>query len=261
MAPSALLVVLPTLGVRLEFLEATLRSCKELAEQVPTTVAMVVPAHAESARDLGLDYGAVLIDDPGTGMADAVNAGLGARSAENFYVWVGDDDELVPAGVVALMRALEEQASAVVAYGHCDYIDGAGRTIGRSKAGGLATLLLPWGPNLIPHPGTVVRLDALEAVGGFDSRLSYALDLDVFLKLRRVGGFISQPTVSARFRWHADSATVADRSASAKEAMAVKNRHLPAWLRSVSWIWNYPVSWASQVAAWAVTLRARGLDS
>jgi len=260
-APSALLVVLPTLGDRLEFLEATLQSCKELAEHVPTTVAMVVPARAEPARGLGRHYGAVLIDDPGTGMADAVNAGLERRTTEDFYVWVGDDDELVPAGVLALMRGLEEQASAVVAYGHCEYIDDAGRAIGHSRAGRLATLLLPWGPNLIPHPGTVVRLDALEVVGGFDSSLSYALDLDVFLKLRRVGGFISQPEVSARFRWHADSATVADRSASAKQAIAVKNRHLPEWLRGVSWIWNYPVSWASQVAAWAVTLRARGLDS
>lgn len=261
MAPSALLVVLPTLGDRLEFLEATLQSCKELAEHVPTTVAMVVPARAEPARALGRHYGAVLIDDPGTGMADAVNAGLERRTTEDYYVWVGDDDELLPAGVVALMTALEEQASAVVAYGHCEYIDGAGRAIGLSRAGGLAALLLPWGPNLIPHPGTVVRLDALAAVGGFDSSLSYALDLDVFLKLKRVGGFISQPEVSARFRWHADSATVADRSASTKEAMTVKNRHLPAWLRGVSWMWNYPVSWASHVAAWALTLRARVLES
>jgi len=132
--------------------------------------------------------------------------------------------------------------------------------IGRSKAGPLATALLPWGPNLIPHPGTIVRLDALEAVGGFDSRLSYALDLDVFLKLRRVGDFITAPTVSARFRWHADSATVADRSSSTREAIIVKNRHLPALLKALSWIWNYPVAWASQVAAWAVTVRARNLS-
>ena len=260
MARSALLVVLPTLGDRPQFLEDTLRSCRELAEQVPTTVAMVVPAHAESARALGSQYGTVLIDDPGSGMADAVNAALRARTTEDFYVWVGDDDELVPSGVVALMRALTKQVSAVVAYGHCDYIDGAGRAIGRSKAGRFAEFLLPWGPNLIPHPGTVIRLDALATVGGFDSGLNYVLDLDVFLKLRRVGGFISQPAVSARFRWHADSATVADRSASTREAMAVKNRHLPAWLRGVSWLWNYPVAWASQVAAWAVTLRARKLN-
>ena len=260
MAPVTLLIVLPTLGDRLEFLETALRSCRDLAGLVPTTVAMVVPTGEVKARALGSKYGAVLIDDPGSGMADAVNAGLGARTSEEFYVWVGDDDELVPQGVAALMEALGNRPSAVVAYGHCDYIDGTGSVIGRSKAGPLATALLPWGPNLIPHPGTIVRLDALEAVGGFDSRLSYALDLDVFLKLRRVGDFITAPTVSARFRWHADSATVADRSSSTREAIIVKNRHLPALLRPLSWIWNYPVAWASQVAAWAVTVRARNLS-
>ena len=260
MAPASVLVVLPTLGDRLEFLETTLRSCRDLAGLFPTTVAMVVPIGAVQARALGSQYGAVLIDDPGAGMADAVNAGLGARTSEEFYVWIGDDDELVPQGVAALVGALGDRPSAVVAYGHCDYIDGRGSVIGRSKAGPLATSLLPWGPNLIPHPGTIVRLDALEAVNGFDSRLSYALDLDVFLKLRRVGDFITAPTVSARFRWHADSATVADRSASAREAITVKNRYLPAALRPVSWIWNYPVAWASQVAAWAVTVRARNLS-
>jgi len=245
----------------LEFLETTLRSCRDLAGLVTTTVAMVVPTGAVQARVLGSQYGALLIDDPGSGMADAVNAGLGARTSEEFYVWVGDDDEVVPQGVAALMGALGDRPTAVVAYGHCDYIDGTGSVIGRSKAGPLATALLSWGPNLIPHPGTIVRLDALEAVGRFDSRLSYALDLDVFLKLRRVGDFITAPTVSARFRWHADSATVADRSSSAREAIIVKNRHLPAFLRPLSWIWNYPVAWASQVAAWAVTLRARNLSA
>jgi hypothetical protein len=261
MALASVLVVVPTLGDRLEFLKTTLRSCRDLAGLVTTTVAMVVPTDAVQARALGSQYGVVLIDDPGSGMADAVNAGIGARTVEEFYVWVGDDDELVPQGVAELMGALGDRPSAVVAYGHCDYIDGKGSVIGRSKAGPLASTLLPWGPNLIPHPGTIVRLDALEVVGGFDSSLSYALDLDVFLKLRRIGDFITAPTVSARFRWHADSATVADRSSSAREAIIVKNRHLPAFLRPLSWIWNYPVAWASQVAAWAVTVRGRNLSA
>ena len=261
MSSPALLVVLPTLGDRLEFLETTLRSCQDLAGKVSTTVVMVVPSSAREARSLGFRYGATLVDDPGSGMADAVNAGLGARVSEDFYVWVGDDDELVSAGVLTLIEQLENRHSAVVAYGQCDYIDGSGVTLGRSNAGGLARVLLAWGPNLIPHPGTVIRLDALEGVGGFDSTLSYALDLDVFLKLRRLGDFIAVPTVSARFRWHADSTTVADRSSSAREAIAVKNRHLPLALRGVSWIWNYPVAWASQIAAWIVTIRARRLDS
>ena len=256
MGSSALLVVLPTLGERLEFLETALLSCEELGQVVPTTVAMVVPTTAENARALGAQYGVTLIDDPGSGMADAINAGLGARSSQDLYVWVGDDDELVAPGIAALVEALESTPSAVVAYGQCDYLDEAGLVIGRSSAGPMATALLGWGPNLIPHPGTIVRLDALEAVGGFDSELNYALDLDVFLKLRKLGDFVSLPMVSARFRWHPASATVADRSASASEAIVVKNRYLPLWLRAVSWVWNYPVAWASQVAAWLVSFRA-----
>jgi len=59
--------------------------------------------------------------------------------------------------------------------------------------------------------------------------------------------------LSARFRWHPDSATVADRAASSREAMAVKRRHLPQWLRPLSGVWNYPVAWASAVAAFHLT--------
>ena len=84
MAPASVLVVLPTLGDRLEFLETTLRSCRDLAGLVTTTVAMVVPTGAVQARALGSQCGVVLIDDPGSGMADAVNAGLGARTSEEF---------------------------------------------------------------------------------------------------------------------------------------------------------------------------------
>ena len=44
------------------------------------------------------------------------------------------------------------------------------------------------------------------------------MDLDAFLKLRRRGRFVwTRETVSA-FRWHAESLTVSDRSASSRES-------------------------------------------
>jgi hypothetical protein len=89
--------------------------------------------------------------------------------------------------------------------------------------------------------------------------LSYALDLDVFLKLRQHGRFLSVPVVASQFRWHADSLTVADRQASGAEAMVVKRRHLPPLLRPVSGLWNWPVAWAAQVAARLVGHRMKRL--
>jgi len=259
MADPKLLVVLPTLGTRLDLLAEALESCVEVGKSVPLTVAVIVPKNASKARKLAKNAGAHIIDDPGTGMATAVNAGLACATSERYYVWVGDDDRLVASGISALVDELEKDDIAVVAHGQCDYITHAGAVIGTSGAGALARFLLSWGPNLIPHPGTIIRISALRSIGFFDPALNYALDLDVFLKLRGRGRFVSRPVVSAQFRWHPESLTVADRHASSLEAMAIKRSHLPAWARPLSPLWHWPVAWASMIASEIVSARARRL--
>jgi GT2 family glycosyltransferase len=259
MADPKLLVVLPTLGTRLDLLAEALDSCVEAGKSVPLTVAVIVPKKASKARQLAKNVGARIIDDPGAGMATAVNSGLASATSERYYVWVGDDDRLVAGGIAALVDELEKDDKAVVAHGKCDYITHAGAVMGTSGAGALARLLLPWGPNLIPHPGTIVRISALRSIGFFDPALNYALDLDVFLKLRGKGTFVSRAVVSAQFRWHPESLTVADRHASSVEAMAIKRRHLPAWARPFSPLWHWPVAWASMIASEIVNARARRL--
>lgn len=256
---ASVVVVLPTLGNRPELFRRALESCVSLQELVPTTIVVIAPRVATDVRRLARDRGALVLDDPGKGMSTAVNMAIEARSKDDYYVWLGDDDELVGPGVVTLVETLEHFPEAVMAYGYCEYVDEKGSLIGANKAGVWARFLLAWGPNLIPHPGTVIRLGALQSIGGFDSALHYALDLDVFLRLRSVGRAVSRPVVSARFRWHAESATVANRASSSREAIAVKTRNLPRWMRSISPLWNYPVAWSSLAAAWLVTFRARRL--
>jgi GT2 family glycosyltransferase len=259
MAEPKLLVVLPTLGTRLDLLAEALDSCVDVAQSVPLTVAVIVPKNAPKARQLAGNAGARIINDPGTGMPAAVNAGLASATSERYYVWVGDDDRLVARGIAALVEELEKDDHAVVAHGQCHYITRSGSVIGTSGAGALARFLLPWGPNLIPHPGTIVRISALRSIGFFDPALNYALDLDVFLKLRGRGTFVSRPVVSAQFRWHPESLTVADRQASSVEAMAIKRSHLPTWVRPLSPLWHWPVAWASMIASEMVSARARRL--
>lgn len=253
------LVVLPTLGDRTDTLRETLQSVKAQRRDVALTLAVVVPSGATEARALAAEFGALVIDDPKTGISAAINLGLAARTDEAYYAWVGDDDVFREGGLATLMALLEADRSAVLCYGGCDYIDPQGRTIAVSNAGRLATFLLPWGPDLIPHPGTMIRLDDLQAIGGFDTSLKYAMDLDAFLRLRSKGRFLYTRRSVSGFRWHPDSLTVANRSASSREAELVKRRHLPAVLRPVSGLWQYPIRWASALAARLVNARARAL--
>jgi glycosyltransferase involved in cell wall biosynthesis len=256
MISSDILVVLPTLGDRLDTLAETLDSVDAQRVDVRLTLVVVAPARAIEARELAAAHGAVIVDDPKTGISAAINRGLSARSTEKYYAWIGDDDLFRPGGLGLLFQSLESDEAAVLAYGGCDYIDPSGTTLAVSNAGALAKFLLPWGPDLIPHPGTMVRLDALEAIGGFDVELKYAMDLDAFLKLRNHGRFIwTRRSVSA-FRWHPDSLTVANRRNSSLESEAVKRRHLPTVLRPLSPLWNHPIRWASAFAAKRVSAKA-----
>jgi GT2 family glycosyltransferase len=246
------------MGQRLSLLEQSLASTKN---QGSLARVVVVSPNLPEVKKLAKTYDADWLEDPATGIAAAVNVGLTAQAGEEFYAWVGDDDLFRPGALETLTELLDQNPQAVLASGVCDYILDSGHVLASNTAGAWGRFLLPWGPDLIPHPGTVIRMVDLDAVGRFDENLRFALDLDVFLKLKKRGPFVfTKKTVSA-FRWHPDSLTVSDRAGSSREAMMVKSRHLPVTLRPFAWAWNYPVLWTAAVAAWLLVRRARALQS
>ena len=255
-----ILVVLPTLGDRIESLEETLGTIALQRAQVDLTLVVVLPEAARGRTRPGGDVRRGRSSKiPRRGISEAINVGVRAATDEEYYAWIGDDDLFRDGGLRTLRDLLDADPGAVVAYGGCDYVDAQGRTIGTSRAGRAAQWLLPWGPDLIPHPGSIIRLDALRAIGLFDPALKYAMDLDAFLSLRRHGRFLSTRASVSAFRWHPDSLTVANREGSSREAREVKTRHLPGWLRPISPAWSVPVAWAAAIAAGAVSRRARRL--
>ena len=261
MSDGKVLVVLPTLGDRLTYLEETLSTIDAERARVELTLAVVLPAGAIQARSIAEAHQAVIVEDPRRGISEAINAGIRAATTEEYYAWIGDDDLFRPGALAQLRDLLEANPDAVVSYGGCDYIDPEGRLIGTSRAGRAAQWLLPWGPDLIPHPGSMIRLEALREVGLFDTSLKYVLDLDIFLKLRSQGRFVFTRRSVSAFRWHPSSLTVANRAAASAEAEAVKRRHLPKLLQPVSPVWHLPVKWAASVAARGVSRRAISLSA
>lgn len=225
------LIVIPTLGRRVEYLRETLASIK--AQELPAQVVAVIPAGATEARTVARDFDAEIADDPGS-MSGAINLGMTLSAPRVDYVnWLGDDDLLAPGSLRRTVECLDARQDAVVAYGHCQYIDPLGRPLWVSRAGRIAPWLMTWGPDLVPQPGMLIRRRAWRAAGGLDPTLHYAMDLDLLLKLRRLGSFVGIPQVLASFRWHPTSLTVANRTASLDESERVKLRHVTgarSWL-------------------------------
>ena len=255
-AAGKVLAVVPTLGVRTQTLDVALASLTS-QRGVECTVVVVTPTGAADARRIAAAHGSIVVDDPGRGLAAAVNAGIAAATDEQYFAWIGDDDAFLPQGITTLLGLMEKAPDAVVAYGGCEYMNDEGHIFAISRLGQLATWVLPWGPDLIPQPASLTRLEDLRAAGPFDETLRFVMDLDMFLRLRRRGRFVSTRTAVSAYRWHPEALTVANRDLSIREAEEVKRRHLPRRLAQVSWVWEFPVRVAIRLVSLRLTTKAK----
>jgi GT2 family glycosyltransferase len=258
-AAAEVLLVVATLGRRPEYLRQTLESIR--SQEVASDVVMVAPVDVPGVREAAEEFGARLLPDPGS-LPGAINLGVESSPETYAYVnWLNDDDLLEPGSLLATTRALAADPEAVVAFGSCRYIDGEGRELWISKAGPWAPRILGWGPDLIPQPGMLVRADAWRKVGGVDTSYRLAFDLDLLLRLKRLGRLADTGTVVSSFRWHADSLTVDDRTTNIAESERAKRAALSPSARRLAWMWEAPVRVATRMAAREVQRRALKMTS
>lgn len=238
------LFVVPTLGERPELLAKSLASI--LNQEIADLDLVVVAPADRGVQELIAGTGARFVEDPRRGgLSGALNAGLAAaRSDARYFTWLGDDDLLAPGSLAATTRALDENPDAVLAFGWCDYIDAHDKVVFRSRAGRLAAATLTFGPNLIPQPGSLMRYGAVVAVGGLDESVRLAMDLDLFLKLRRRGRLVALPRTLASFRWHPDSATVRAETESMEESDQLRMRQMPRPVAAAYGVLRWPGRWA-----------------
>ena len=255
MANARILIIVPTLGTRLDFLAQSLKSIA--SQDTPADIVVVCPKDATGARALAEQHLATVIDDPGS-LPKAINAGATQLQEHHEFInWLGDDDLLEPGSVSTTTRALDQNPQATVAFGACRYIDHSNNELWISRAGRWAPRILGWGPDLIPQPGMLVRASHWHAVNGVDESLSMAFDLDLLLKLKQRGPLIDSDAVVASFRWHTTSLTASDRSKNLEESEIVKRRYLTRRQSGMKWLWETPVRIATRVAATEVHRRAK----
>jgi len=245
------LMVVPTLGERPALLEESLDSIQ--AQGIEGLDLVLVAPAGRGVEEMAARYGGRFVVDPARGgLSGALNAGLAAASpATRYFAWLGDDDLLSTGSLRATIQTLEDHPDAVMAFGWCDYIDAQGDVVFHSRAGKLASAILGWGPNLIPQPGSLMRFEDVQAVGGLDESVRLAMDLDLFLRLRRRGRLVALSRTLACFRWHDDSATVRGENVSMEESDQLRMKYMSPFAARAYRV----LRWPGRLALWLAKRR------
>ena len=175
----------------------------------------------ERIRKLKRPY--TLLERGQEGISEAMNAGLEIARGDIIAHLHSDDFYLGDDALYTVVEAFQRQ--------RCRWL--YGRTLrciqGQLHAEGFvapgfshAQLLRG---NFIPHPATFVSRELIWRVGGFDPRLRYAMDYDLWLRLARIAPPLALPQPLAAFREHTGSLSTRERAQAMREDLQVRLSH------------------------------------
>jgi glycosyltransferase involved in cell wall biosynthesis len=216
--------VIPSIGRDLNQLEVAIRSA--LNQSPDVGVVIVSPVTAKHVHKVAADYGIHVVFDSANGVPAAFNLGveyiqgLGAK----YFGVLGEDDVLMPNSMINLIRGFaSEEVQAVV--GRIWYVNKSGEVVFHNRAFPELLPILHFIPNVIPHPGSLCRISAWQAVNGFDPQFKCASDLDFWLKIRRLGKIARVECPMSYFGFSDLGYTAKFRDESISEGRLVRKKH------------------------------------
>lgn len=247
-------IVIPTLGLRQDYLNECIQSARDFGE---VYLIVVTPISSLKKSSYFSDADKVICEID-SGLPAAINWGFSNLPESIKYIsWIGDDDLLASGAGKKSVEYLEKNENSVMTFGICRYINQNGDLIGLNDFGQLAVPLLRVGPDLIPQPGSIFRREIFNKIGQINTRYRFAFDFDLFIRFSKIGKIKYMNFEVASFRWHSDSKSVATRTKSVLEASEVRRAHLPVPLKLFSVIWELPVIIATFLAGKWVSVKSR----
>jgi hypothetical protein len=219
----AISLVTPSLNQG-EFLEQTLRSV--LIQGYPRLELVVIDGGSrDHTAEILRKYDpwlAYWVSEPDRGQSHAINKGL-ARVTGDYVAWLNSDDYLLPDALRTWAELIRAHPRAVLWVGATQLVDRDGRWVclHHPKLGDPRALAMWNFEAEFYQPGCIFSRSACAQVGGLDERLHFALDPDLWMRLRAIGEFAACNVPVACARLYPEAKSQRDVAAMQMELVAM----------------------------------------
>jgi GT2 family glycosyltransferase len=207
------------------FLDKALSSIFE--QQVPVEVFVLDAGSTDNSLNIIQKWADKLAwwrSEPDAGQSAAINEGI-AKGSAPYVCWLNADDYFLPNGLNCLVESLENTPAAPAVYGRCWTVRPNGSKVGRY----ITAPFWPWllaNYCFICQPGTLIRRNAWESLGGLDENLHMAMDYDLWWRLFQKGGKLNYvKQFVAATTMHGETKTASQREAHYREAIEVVKKY------------------------------------
>lgn len=186
------------------FLKETLDSVSKQTYKNYEIVIVNDGCDREQLKDLLEDYffDYKVIENPiNLGLPRALNIGL-KECGGKYIARIDDDDCMEPDRLRIQLRWMEKHKDCLAIFSGYSIIDDNGNKIGEYTGNHNRRLIqnLLYKGNCLCHSTLFMRREDMEELGGYDNKMIYAQDYDLYLRIQKVGKIYEIPQMLVRFR-------------------------------------------------------------
>lgn len=151
------------------------------------------------------------VSEPDRGQSDALNKGFDLATGDIFG-WLNSDDYFAKGALKNLMLFRKDNPGCVAWIGACQVVDIDGNPTKKMPLRtGSVRKISNWGKDAwFSQPSCLFDAQAFKKVGKVDVNLEYAMDVDLWMRLRQIGFFAITDTVISFPRLYPDIKTLRD---------------------------------------------------
>lgn len=165
-----------------------------------------------------------LIEKSNGGLPTAINAGF-QRASGDLVCWLDSDNLLLPDALRIAAEAFSAHPEASIVYGDYIKINERGVPISLRKQPSFDYNICLYGYLTISNAAVFFNHRHLECIGYADETLHSACDMDLFLRLTKLGPAIHICDYLGAYRIHSNSMSIVHSDRLSKETLSVRLKH------------------------------------